>query len=90
MWEYATIRAISLETDLPPYIPMCVKIELEELFEKLPMSSFDEIAQCTFYFKKSVSSLDEWMELQNSSKQVKGNRKIRTMMCLSVNICISF
>lgn len=46
IWETASVWAIFKKTGLNPYIPCCMKKELEKLFRLINMPCLEEIAHC--------------------------------------------
>lgn len=46
MWEYASVWAVARRTGLEPYIPRCIRKELEQIFESLSVPTFEEISLC--------------------------------------------
>ncbi|KAK9736487.1 Glycosyl transferase family 11 [Popillia japonica] len=60
MWEYANVWAIARRTGLEPYIPACIRLKLDLVFESLTVPTFDEIGHCPFSINKFVKSLDAW------------------------------
>lgn len=65
MWEYASAWAVARRTGLEAYVPRCVRLKLEQLFEALSVPSFEEIAHCPVDLAAFVKSLDSW----NSTNQ---------------------
>ncbi|XP_019767909.2 galactoside alpha-(1,2)-fucosyltransferase 2 [Dendroctonus ponderosae] len=56
MWEYSSIWSIAKNTGLQPYLPLCLKLKLEEVFEKMPFPSLEAIADCPFNPNSAVDS----------------------------------
>lgn len=65
MWEYASVWAVARRTGLEPYIPRCIRLKLEQVFESLTVPSFEEISHCPVDLNIFVKSLDSW----NSTNQ---------------------
>lgn len=60
MWEYASVWALARRTGLEPYVPKCLKMKLDQVFETLTVPTFDEIAHCPVDLSRFVKSLDSW------------------------------
>ncbi|XP_050294031.1 galactoside 2-alpha-L-fucosyltransferase SEC1-like [Anthonomus grandis grandis] len=60
MWEYASVWAVARRTGLDPYMPRCVKLKLDQIFEQLTVPAFEEIAHCPIEFNTFVKSIEEW------------------------------
>lgn len=60
MWEYASVWAVARRTGLEPYIPRCISVKLDQVFESLSVPTFEEIAHCPVDMSKFVKSLDAW------------------------------
>ncbi|XP_030760490.1 galactoside 2-alpha-L-fucosyltransferase 3-like [Sitophilus oryzae] len=60
MWEYASVWAVSRRTGLEPYVPRCIKLKLDQIFEQLTVPAFEEIAHCPVEIKTFVKSLEDW------------------------------
>lgn len=60
MWEYASVWAVARRTGLEPYIPRCIKLKLDQIFEQLTVPAFEEIAHCPVEFNTFVKSIEEW------------------------------
>ncbi|KAG5882438.1 hypothetical protein JTB14_025244 [Gonioctena quinquepunctata] len=60
MWEYASVWALARRTGLEPYIPRCIKVKLDLVFEQLSVPTFEEIAHCPVQFEHFVKSLETW------------------------------
>lgn len=60
MWEYANVWAIARRTGLEPYIPQCIRMKLDLVFESLSVPTFEEISHCPFSINRFVKSLDAW------------------------------
>ncbi|CAG9766778.1 unnamed protein product [Ceutorhynchus assimilis] len=60
MWEYASVWAVARRTGLEPYIPRCIKLKLDQIFEQLSVPAFEEIAHCPVEFNTFVKSIEEW------------------------------
>ncbi|GJQ81580.1 hypothetical protein Trydic_g9955 [Trypoxylus dichotomus] len=60
MWEYANVWAIARRTGLEPYIPECIRLKLDLVFESLTVPTFEEIGHCPFNINRFVRSLDTW------------------------------
>ncbi|XP_066149727.1 galactoside 2-alpha-L-fucosyltransferase SEC1-like [Euwallacea fornicatus] len=60
MWEYASVWAVARRTGLEPYIPRCIKLKLDQIFEQLSVPGFEEIAHCPIEFNTFVKSIEEW------------------------------
>lgn len=60
MWEYASVWALSRRTGLEPYVPRCIRIKLDQVFESLTVPTFEEIGHCPLDVTKFVKSLDAW------------------------------
>lgn len=46
MWEYASVWLVSKSTGREPFVPICIKHELEEVFNNITLPSLSEIAHC--------------------------------------------
>lgn len=67
MWEYASVWAVARRTGLEPYVPSCIRRELDTIFESLSVPTFEEIALCPVNSNKSyVRSLDAWNHTHQS------------------------
>lgn len=60
MWEYASVWALARRTGLEPYVPRCIKLKLDQVFDSLSVPTFDEIAHCPVDMSRFVKSLDSW------------------------------
>lgn len=60
MWEYASVWAVARRTGLEPYVPRCIRLKLEQVFESLSVPSFEEISHCPVDLSVFVKSLDSW------------------------------
>ncbi|KAB0804385.1 hypothetical protein PPYR_01355 [Photinus pyralis] len=60
MWEYASVWAVARRTGLEPYIPRCIRIKLDQVFDSLSVPTFEEIAHCPIDMGTFVKSLDAW------------------------------
>ncbi|KAF5299475.1 hypothetical protein FQR65_LT01056 [Abscondita terminalis] len=60
MWEYASVWAVARRTGLEPYIPRCIRIKLDQVFDSLSVPTFEEIAHCPVDMSTFVRSLDAW------------------------------
>ncbi|XP_023016250.1 galactoside 2-alpha-L-fucosyltransferase Sec1 [Leptinotarsa decemlineata] len=60
MWEYASVWALARRTGLEPYIPRCIKIKLDLVFEQLSVPTFEEIGHCPVQINHFVKSLETW------------------------------
>ncbi|KAJ8959525.1 hypothetical protein NQ314_006262 [Rhamnusium bicolor] len=60
MWEYASVWALARRTGLEPYVPRCIRIKLDQIFEQLSVPMFDEIGQCQVEISNFVKSLEAW------------------------------
>ncbi|XP_056631621.1 galactoside 2-alpha-L-fucosyltransferase Sec1-like [Diorhabda sublineata] len=69
IWEYASVWAYARETGLEPYIPRCIKLKLETIFDKLSLPTFETISHCLvqtdlFYLPSAKAfpnnTLDAW------------------------------
>lgn len=60
MWEYASVWAMARETGLQPYIPRCIRIKLDQVFESLSVPTFEEISHCPVNLDRFVNSSELW------------------------------
>ncbi|CAH1155196.1 unnamed protein product [Phaedon cochleariae] len=60
MWEYASVWALARRTGLEPYVPRCIRTKLDQVFEHLTVSTFEEIGHCPMQMEHFVRSLDAW------------------------------
>lgn len=60
MWEYASVWALARRTGLEPYVPRCIKIKLDQVFEQLSVPTFGEIGHCPVEINHFVKSLEAW------------------------------
>lgn len=60
MWEYASVWALARRTGLEPYIPRCIKVKLDQVFESLSVPTFEEISHCPISLSRFVKSLESW------------------------------
>lgn len=60
MWEYASVWAMARRTGLEPYIPRCIRLQLDRVFDSLSVPTFEEIGHCPVEIGKFVKSLDAW------------------------------
>ncbi|XP_065169834.1 galactoside 2-alpha-L-fucosyltransferase SEC1-like [Atheta coriaria] len=60
MWEYASVWAVARRTGLEAYIPRCIQVKLEQIFESLSIPSFEDIAHCPLDLGRFVRSLEAW------------------------------
>lgn len=67
IWETATVWAIAKKSGLSPYIPCCMKKELEKLFRPLKIPCFETIANCPV--AKRDTFVDTWEEWSGSFEQ---------------------
>ncbi|KAJ8952912.1 hypothetical protein NQ318_006529 [Aromia moschata] len=58
MWEYASVWALARRTGLEPYVPRCIKIKLDQIFEQLSVPTFEEIGHCQVEINHFVKSLE--------------------------------
>ncbi|KAH1005224.1 hypothetical protein HUJ04_006250 [Dendroctonus ponderosae] len=59
MWEYSAIWFVAKETGRQPYIPTCVKLALEGIFEGMSLPSLQAIGHCPFDQSSSVDSMEQ-------------------------------
>lgn len=60
MWEYASVWALARRTGLEPYVPRCIKVKLDQVFEQLSVPTFGEIGHCPVEIDRFVKSLEAW------------------------------
>lgn len=60
MWQYASVWAFARRTGLEPYVPRCIKIRLDQIFEQLSVPTFEEISHCSIDLNHFVKSLEAW------------------------------
>ncbi|XP_018335838.1 galactoside 2-alpha-L-fucosyltransferase 2-like [Agrilus planipennis] len=60
MWEYASVWAVARRTGLEPYVPRCIRVRLDQVFESLSVPTLEEIAHCPVDMTFFVNSLDAW------------------------------
>lgn len=60
MWQYASVWAFARKTGLEPYVPRCIRIKLDQIFEQLSVPTFEEISHCPVDLNNFVKSLDAW------------------------------
>ncbi|KAJ3627626.1 hypothetical protein MTP99_014989 [Tenebrio molitor] len=60
MWEYASVWALARRTGLEPYVPRCIRLKLDQVFESLTVPTFEEISHCPVEIGRFVKSLDAW------------------------------
>uniref|UniRef100_A0A6P7FBU9 L-Fucosyltransferase n=1 Tax=Diabrotica virgifera virgifera TaxID=50390 RepID=A0A6P7FBU9_DIAVI len=74
IWEYTAVFALARETGLDPYIPRCIKLKLDSVFDKLSVPTLDEIGHCLvqrdFYvMTPEQSNIDYFLEAWNFTNQ---------------------
>nr|CAI5861711.1 unnamed protein product [Callosobruchus analis] len=60
MWEYASVWALARRTGLEPYVPRCIRVKLDQLFDQLTVPTFEEIGHCPVEINYFVKSLEAW------------------------------
>ncbi|XP_017772297.1 PREDICTED: galactoside 2-alpha-L-fucosyltransferase 2-like isoform X2 [Nicrophorus vespilloides] len=60
MWEYASVWALARRTGLEPYVPRCIHVKLEQIFEQLSVPNYEEIGDCPIDLARFVRSVDAW------------------------------
>lgn len=60
MWEYASVWALARRTGLEPYVPRCIRLKLDQVFESLSVPTFEEISHCPVDLNTFVRSLESW------------------------------
>lgn len=60
MWEYASVWALARRTGLEPYVPRCMRVKLDQVFESLSVPTFEEISHCPVNLNTFVKSLESW------------------------------
>ncbi|XP_060526483.1 galactoside 2-alpha-L-fucosyltransferase Sec1-like [Cylas formicarius] len=60
MWEYASVWAVARRTGLEPYVPRCIRLKLDQIFEQLTVPAFEEIAHCPVEIGAFVKSIEAW------------------------------
>ncbi|KAJ8981550.1 hypothetical protein NQ317_009809 [Molorchus minor] len=60
MWEYASVWAVARRTGLEAYVPRCMRLKLDQIFEQLSVPTFEEIGHCPVEINHFVKSLEAW------------------------------
>lgn len=66
MWEYASVYAMSRLSHLQPFIPRCIKTDLDTVFESLSIPSLEYIAYCAFDPEHIINRPENWKNKKDS------------------------
>ncbi|XP_063222170.1 galactoside 2-alpha-L-fucosyltransferase Sec1-like [Bacillus rossius redtenbacheri] len=66
MWEYAATWAVARMTSLEPYVPRCIRKQLDEVFRDLSVPSLSHVSHCPIDWSNAVHSPDLWSDTNQS------------------------